>query len=431
MGRFENLRDFTEAEAEAWFHDHIDQGQREYDFGPASGGGRRERHEAPPPPPRVRASRYTWTDPAKIPKRAWLYGTTYIRQFLTVTAGPGGFGKSSLVLVEAIAMVTGRALLGIQVAEPLRVWYVNLEDPLEEIERRVAAICLCFDVIPEDIGDRLFLDSGDDCDIVVMTETREGAKVAEPVVAAITSEMEVHSIDVLMLDPFASTHAVSENDNNRINSVAAVFAGIARKTGASVALVHHVRKGVSGQGEYTIDDSRGAKALVDRVRIGRVLNGMTKEEGEQAGVENHRAYFHLTQGKANLAPAIDRRQWFHLKSVSLGNGVVGIFDDSDHVGVVVTWEMPDPQANVTVHHLREVQAAVAAGRYRENAQAKDWVGHAVAKVLGLDPTNRAQKRIILGNVKTWLGTGALVTAEGEDAKRNKRTFVEVGVQATD
>jgi AAA domain len=49
---------------------------------------------------------YVWQDPATLPMRRWLYGKHYIRKFLSATMAAGGLGKSSLVLVEAIAMAT-------------------------------------------------------------------------------------------------------------------------------------------------------------------------------------------------------------------------------------------------------------------------------------------------------------------------------------
>ena len=57
---------------------------------------------------------------------------------------------------------------------------------------------------------------------------------------------------------------------------------------------------------------------------------------------------------------------------------------------------------MTVSDLRAVQAAIAAGRWRENSQAKDWAGHAVATVLKLDATNKAHKAKIAGLLKTWI-----------------------------
>src|SRR5476649_1186351 len=55
---------------------------------------------------------------------------------------------------------------------------------------------------------------------------------------------------------------------------------------------------------------------------------------------------------------------------------------------VTRWEPPDALDGVTVSNLRAVQSAIASGRWRENSQAKDWAGYAVAKVLSIDPTKK-------------------------------------------
>src|ERR1700745_4181057 len=62
-------------------------------------------------PERIIATPWAWRDPSTIPPRRWLYGKHYIRKFLSTTVAPGGAGKSSLVLVEALSMVTTRRLL--------------------------------------------------------------------------------------------------------------------------------------------------------------------------------------------------------------------------------------------------------------------------------------------------------------------------------
>lgn len=384
------------------------------------------------PPPVIKAQPFVWRDPKTIPRREFLYSPHYVRRFVTVTVAPGGVGKTSLVLVEVIAMVTGRDLLGTQPRRRLNVWYINLEDPLEEIERRIAAICLHYKIEPDELEGRLFVNSGRDCPVVVAVETKDGAKIVEPVVAALKVEMAACEIDLLAIDPFVSVHAVSENDNPKINFVKDIFAGIADDMNAGVHLVHHVRKGQSGQQEYTIDDGRGAKALLDGSRSGRVLNGMTKDEGEKGDVDNHKTHFRSDVGKFSFGPASDKSEWFKIVSVPLGNGTPNnIFDDGDHVGVITSWEWPDPRDNVSVSDLRRVQAIVAAGRWRENHQAKDWVGKAVAEVLKLDVANKADKRKIIGLLKIWTGNGMFVVVQGEDEKREKRPFVEVGQWATD
>jgi AAA domain len=370
---------------------------------------------------------FKYQDPDTLPRRQFLYARQYIRGFLSATLAAGGVGKSSLALVEAVAMASGRTLLGIKPQKPLHVWYVNLEDPREEIERRVAAICLHFGIGPKEINGRLFF-NGCETEIVLASQTKSGAIVANPVVAGLTAALQ--GLDVFTLDPFVSAHRVTENDNMAIDVVVKTLGRIAGEARTSIELIHHARK--TNGAEITVEDGRGASALIAAARSVRVLNAMTKEEAETAGVgESSRFYFRENIGKANLAPPSTKATWFRLEGVPLGNGSGGDIDDQDYVGVATPWRWPDAFAGVTLSDLGAVQARISEGRWRENSQAKDWVGYAVASVLKLDGTNRAHRAKIKAMLKQLIANGALVIVEGEDAKRNKRSFIEVGEPASE
>jgi len=385
-----------------------------------------EHPQMPKAPSILRPNQFAWRDPVTIPTRKWLYGRCLIRKFVTATISAPGVGKSSLGLAEDVAMTTGRALLGHSIATPRRVWSWNGEDPLEELERRVAAICLHYDVKPEEIGDRLFLDSGRNKEIIIARAERSGFSIAMPILTAVKQAIIDYRIDVLRIDPFVSCHRVVENDNNAIDTVVKTWAKIADETDCAIELVHHSRK--TGGAEVSVEDARGASALLGAVRSARVLNQMTEDEATKAGVENRRLYFRSDDGKANLAPPSEKSEWFNLVSVPLGNGAGG---PDDLVGVATAWRWPDPLDRVSVHDLRAVQEIVAEGRWRANAQAKDWVGHAVAKALKLDAANKRDKAKIISLLKIWTANGMFVEVEGKDEKRQTKTFVEVGTPAND
>ena len=55
----------------------------------------------------------------------------------------------------------------------------------------------------------------------------------------------------------------------------------------------------------------------------------------------------------------------------------------------------------------------------------------LSQVLKLDPSNKAAKSKIRNLLKLWFSNGALAIVEGEDEKRMKRKFVEVGQRADD
>ena len=237
----------------------------------------------------LKATRFVWRDPRQIPPRRFLYGRHFARGFVSVTAAPGGVGKSSLELAEAIAIGTDRDLLGVRPSERTSVWYLGLEDPLEEYERRVAAIALHYDIPGDEIEQALFLDSGRDQNFVIAHEEKNGVKIVEPMFDAIVDNIRRHGLGLVIVDPFVACHAISENDNAKLEKVTRAWAHIANETNCAVELVHHFRK--SNGGEPTVDDVRGASAIVGAARSVRILAGMSQEQSDQAGVKDRFRYF--------------------------------------------------------------------------------------------------------------------------------------------
>lgn len=381
----------------------------------------------PAPVTRIKATAFSWTDPAAFPRRQWLFGSHLIRKFVSCTVAPGGVGKSSLVLSEAVAMATGRNLTGTACRKgPLRVWVCNLEDPREEIVRRVLAICMHFRVNPAELDGRLFLDSGREVSLVMVTANRNGVEVAVPVVEALKDEIRAREIDVLVVDPFVKSHSVPENDNTAIDKVITTFADVADATGCAIELVHHVRK--TGGAEITVEDGRGAVALLAGVRSARVLNPMTREEAEQAGGLATREYFRATNGKANLAPSPDKSDWFRLHSVSLGNGdPADVFDPGDQVGVVAPWNWPDPAVDATDAQRSRVQGIVAEGEWRADVQCGEkWIGAAVASVLGYSWQDKTKRKLITKTIEAWLADDVIRKTTRKTENRKTSNFIEVG-----
>jgi len=375
--------------------------------------------------PIIQATPYQWVPASQIPPRDILYGRHLFRKFLSATVAPGGVGKSSLEIVETLAMVTGRTLIGEAPKRPLSVWYWNGEDPLEELQRRIAASCLHYRIGPEDIDGRLYVDSGRTLEIIVVTEDRDGAKIATPVVDALVAEVKARGIDVLIIDPFVACHAVSENDNSKIELVVKQWMRVAEEGGCAIELVHHVRKPAGGVQETTVDDARGAGALLAKVRSARVLNGMSMADAAEVGIEAHErwAYFRVDNGKANLMPRGGDAKWRKMVGVALGNRVDVM---EDNVGVATEWVKPDAFRGVGERGLMAVRAAVAVGEWREDIRASNWVGVAVAGALGIDLDEVQAKARVKTMIKTWVQNGVLEVVQGFDQARRPKNFVVVG-----
>jgi hypothetical protein len=369
--------------------------------------------------PVISATPYVWTDPGEIPKRQFMYGRSLIRHFLSTTVAPGGVGKSSLAIVEALAMATGRALLGHQVERESRAWIWNLEDPLDELQRRIQAACEFYDVSAEDLGGRLFVNSGRDHPLVIASMGRNGAIIHAPVVEALIDELKARQIDLLIIDPFVSSHSVAENDNTAMDRVAKQWSYVADKAGVAIHLIHHARK-LGSDAEVTTESARGAKALTDASRVVRAINRMSKEEAEGFGVENHRQFFKAINDKANMSPPADLADWYRIENVELPNG--------DHVGVVTAWQPPrkeDAIPPVSDEAILAIQRKIELSEWRYDPRSSHWAGEAVADVLGVDAESKIVRSEIRSLIEAWIKIGLFKVTRRTGSSKNVVPFLEV------
>lgn len=351
-------------------------------------------------------------DPATIQPRQWLYGTQLIRGYVSVIVAPGGTGKSAYAMGVAIALAARRTLLGDHIFASVNVAYINLDDPMDELERRVAAIMLAHKIRREDIEGRLFLEDCDGHGLTLAAPAKDdnGFYVANPDETALIALIREHSIGVIVCDPFAESHTLEENSNPQMIQAAAVWRRIARATNCAVLLVHHVRKGDA----TGIDAARGAKALSDSARVGLLMTTMSPAEADEFGIldDDRLAYVRLDDAKRNMAPAAKAR-WFHLRSVWLGNTFDPIYPNGDSVGAVVAWKPPDDElAGAPNSELNTALDAIHAGpspgiRYRVSRQggANGWVGNVLCEMFRT--SEKEAKRMIAA----WCKSGLLYEAE--------------------
>jgi hypothetical protein len=142
--------------------------------------------------------------------------------------------------------------------------------------------------------------------------------------------------------------------------------------------------------------------------------------------------FRTYNDKNNLAPLADNSDWYKLVSVDLGNGSLTIGSQvflGDSIGVVTKWEWPDVTKDLTGRDFELVAAAIRAGNWRADAQAKQWVGRAVANALEYDLDDPSDKAKVKQLIKYWIGTGALVVVERQTEKREIKEFVEASEKA--
>ena len=359
---------------------------------------------------------YNMFNALTLPRREWVYGYDYIKKYISVTASAGGIGKTSAIIVEALAIATGKPLLGVDVKEQTNVWIINLEDPISEMQMRTIAAMQHYNIKPEEVKGRLFMDGEDTMQITLAAEGRDGLITNDDMLAAMIRVIKENNIGAVILDPFVSAHLVNENNNGSIQAVVAMLRKLARDTNSSVQLVHHIRKG-NGD-DATIDSVRGAGSLIGAARAARVINRITPEDAMALGVDEHEALgiFRVDDGKANLAPPSDKAVYRRMQSVEIANG--------EHIGVATEFKLPDLFDGVTADNARNVQKLVQEAEanqtpYKANVQAKQYVGQAVAEELNLDMEKPGDKAKVKAIVKQWLKTNVLKAAEMYDKRQGR------------
>ena len=64
---------------------------------------------------------------------------------------------------------------------------------------------------------------------------------------------------------------------------------------------------------------------------------------------------------------------------------------------------------------------------RENVQAREWAGHTVAEVLGLDMTKKADKARVVAMLRKWIETKVLLVERmAHGSKKREADFIFPG-----
>lgn len=391
------------------------------DYSPVQSG------ETDTPPALITPTQFQWVEPSSIPQREVLYGTHLYRKFVSVTVSPGGVGKSSLVMMEAVCMASNQPKMGEPIyGGPFRVWYWNGEDPQDENIRRVVAAAVHHKIKPEEFSSRLWIDSGRDMQIKLAAMARGEIELNDALFDQIEEALIERSIDVLIIDPLVSAHLVSENDNGAIDAIIKRLGRVAERARCAIELVHHVRKPASADAKVDVHDARGAGALIAGVRSARILNGMTEEEAKESGVNpNDRfSYFQVDLGKSNLSKRDGRSKWRRVVGVGLGNH--SDIRDEDVIGVVEVYDKP--VANDGFPEDAAIQAqrlAESRDTYRHwngsGPPPGDWYGFAVARLFGMD--EEKDKKPIRRMIGTWLKSGVLTTREAINEQKNHVVYI--------
>ena len=367
-----------------------------------------------------------WPDPGKIPPREWLYGTQLIRDYVTVLVAPGGTGKSAYAMGVVLSMVANRPLLGERIVTPVNGLIFNLDDPMDELNRRLAALSMHHKIKPAELAGKLYLQDGtpgdDDKKPLCMAAIDENSfTVINPDEKSLIAAIKAKNIGVVVCDPFAESHTLEENSNPMMVKAAAAWRRVAQQTHCAVLLVHHVRKGEAAG----IDAARGAKALTDSARVGLLMTTMSAPEAEQFGIDDDSRlrYVRLDDAKRNMAPAA-KAKWYHLQDVALGNTDVDpLYPNGDRVAAITPWTPPENELDTAPSQdyapvLEAIRDGPSPGLLYTKSRRGDsgrWCGRVLCDAFQASDKEAAKR------IDQWFRSGLLFETEYSHPKWRRKT----------
>lgn len=306
-------------------------------------------------------------EPTAIPRREWLVHGRFIQGFVTLTISPGGVGKSTMSILEGLAVATDRGdeLIHRKTYGQQAVWIYNLEDPQDELNRRVAAAAQHHGIDLEDLP-HFYTSSGLSLGLTICREGRGGIETSSRALQACKDFIVENGVKLWIIDPLVKAHLVNENDNGAMDRLMTELSKIAMETGCAVHLVHHTRKKNNDSGNGDMDTARGASSVVSAARVAYTLNGMGSKDAAKYGLGEEKGwYLRVDDAKANLTAPADKADWFKRVSVKLPNG--------DWVGVLEYCDLSEQIKNVPIN--TQIIAAVCSLMPRGMYPVKEMAKH--------------------------------------------------------
>jgi hypothetical protein len=186
-------------------------------------------------------------------KPSWLIDQLWTHQAVGIIGGSPKSGKTWLALEMAVSVASGNPCLGrFEVLSPGLVLIYAAEDSAVAVRSRIESLARLHQV---DFN-RL------DVHIITVDSLRLDRPEHQDM---LESTLLLYQPALLILDPLVRIHAIDENVAGQVSTLLGYIRSLQRKTGAAIALVHHVRKNASPNGGagYSLRGSGDLYAWLD------------------------------------------------------------------------------------------------------------------------------------------------------------------------
>lgn len=280
-------------------------------------------------------------DPSKIPLRQWIIGDRRSLGEVTCDAGPPGVNKSTLMLSDAVSIVSGRSILADQVHMRGEVLILVGEDKRRDVEVRLAGIMQRYNITAAELTGLHIHYSSEwniDADYTLASMVRDIAVLNHDMVKWLA---EFPNIIAVFIDPMQSWHNLIENSNDALRVLMRALRIMATQGNRHVGFDHHVTKASMMNSEAHVGNLaavRGGGAITGDVRWGFTMAKITAETAQRLAVPEEDRWCHrrLDPLKASYGPDGGDLRLLKVEGVRIANG--------EHVGVLVEVNMQQAQS---------------------------------------------------------------------------------------
>jgi RecA-family ATPase len=208
----------------------------------------------------------------------------YLFADVAVVIAPGGTGKTTLTLYEAVCIALGQPVFGLPVRKPGPVLIVTAEDSREMLVARMRAIADAMQLTPaqRDVVRRDVRISDVSGQGVKLTLVADDVVVPSPTVDDIIEQARPLAPVLISIDPAVSFGVGEARTNDAEQGLVEAARRIRAELGCCVRYVHHSGKQNARDKATDQYAGRGGSAMPDGARMVAVLHPLTSEEWTKA-----------------------------------------------------------------------------------------------------------------------------------------------------